>query len=52
MKVSPGLSSAMNTAWLAWAPECGWTLAKAQSNSFLARSMARVSMTSTYSQPP
>ena len=28
MKVSPGFISAMNTAWLAWEPECGWTLAK------------------------
>ena len=40
MNVSPGCSRAKNTAWLAWAPECGWTLAKPQSNSFLARSMA------------
>ena len=35
MNVSPGCSSAMNTAWLACAPECGWTLAKLQSNSLL-----------------
>ena len=28
MKVSPGFISAMNTAWLAWLPECGCTLAK------------------------
>ena len=42
MKVSPGCSSAKNTAWFAWAPECGCTLAKPQSNSRLARSMARV----------
>ena len=32
MKVSPGFISAMNTAWLAWEPEFGWTLAKPQSN--------------------
>jgi hypothetical protein len=42
----------MNTAWFACAPECGWTLANWQLNSFLARSIARVSMISTYSQPP
>ena len=40
--MSPGCSSAKNTAWLAWAPECGCTLAKLQSNSCLARSMAKV----------
>jgi hypothetical protein len=45
--VSLGCSSARNTAWLALAPECGCTLAKLQLNSFLARSMARVSATST-----
>ena len=28
MKVSPGLSSAKNTAWFIWLPELGWTLAK------------------------
>ena len=28
MKVSPGCSSARNTAWFVWLPECGWTLAK------------------------
>ena len=38
--VSPGCSSARNTAWLACAPECGWTLAKPQSNRRLARSIA------------
>ena len=32
MKVSPGFISAMNTAWLAWLPEFGCTLAKRQSN--------------------
>ena len=35
MKVSPGCSSARNTAWLAWLPEFGWTLAKSQPNSLL-----------------
>ena len=34
------------------APECGCTLAKRQSNSLLARSMASVSAISTNSQPP
>ena len=38
--VSPGESRASLTAPLAWAPECGWTLAKPQSNSRLARSIA------------
>ena len=52
MNVSPGFSSAMNTAWLACAPECGWTLAKLQSNSLQARSMASCSALSTSSQPP
>ena len=33
MNVSPGCISAMNTPWLAWLPECGWTLAKRQANS-------------------
>ena len=28
MKVSPGCSSARNTAWFIWLPEFGWTLAK------------------------
>ena len=41
MKVSPGFISAMNTAWLAWLPEFGCTLANLQSNSRLARSIAR-----------
>ena len=52
MKVSPGCSSDMNTDWLACEPECGWTLAKAAPNSCLARSIAIVSISSTYSQPP
>ena len=42
MKVSPGCSSARNTAWFIWLPEFGCTLAKLQPNSFLARSMASV----------
>ena len=52
MKVSPGCISAMNTAWLAWLPECGCTLAKLQPNSRLARSIARSSAMSTNWQPP
>jgi hypothetical protein len=52
MKVSPGCSSARNTAWFIWLPELGWTLANWQPNSCLARSIASVSTTSTYSQPP
>ena len=52
MKVSPGFSSARNTAWLACAPECGWTLANEQSNSLQARSIASASALSTSSQPP
>ncbi len=52
MKVSPGCSSARNTAWFIWLPEFGCTFAKLQPNSFLARSIASVSATSTYSQPP
>ncbi|MNC60903.1 hypothetical protein D3C75_1108150 [compost metagenome] len=51
-KVSPGCSRVKKTAWLAWAPEWGWTLAKAAPNSSLARSRARSSVTSTNSQPP
>ena len=31
--VSPGWSRARNTAWLAWLPECGWTLANVAPNS-------------------
>ena len=42
MKVSPGCSSARNTAWLAWLPEFGCTLANLQSNSRVTRSIARV----------
>ena len=42
MKVSPGFISAMNTAWFAWLPEFGCTLAKRQSNRRQARSMARL----------
>ena len=45
--VSPGCSSASITAWFACEPECGCTLAKAQSNSRLARSIASCSATST-----
>ena len=41
MNVSPGCSSAKNTAWLACAPEWGCTLAKLQSNSLQARSIAK-----------
>ena len=52
MKVSPGWSRARNTAWFIWLPELGWTLAKFAPNNFLARSIASVSTTSTYSQPP
>ena len=52
MKVSPGFISAMNTAWLAWEPELGWTLANLQSNRRLARSMASSSAMSTNWQPP
>ena len=52
MKVSPGCINAMNTSALAEAPEWGWTLAKEQPNSFLARSMATCSTTSTNSHPP
>ena len=52
MKASPGCSSARNTAWFACAPLCGCTLAKPQPNSFVARSIASVSATSTNSQPP
>ena len=42
MKVSPGCSSARNTAWFIWLPEFGCTLAKSAPNSFLARSIASV----------
>ncbi len=52
MKVSPGFRSARNTAWFIWLPEFGWTLAKPAPKSALARSMARVSTTSTNWQPP
>ncbi|CAM3408636.1 hypothetical protein PAAM106076_18765 [Paracoccus aminovorans] len=52
MKVSPGCKSARNTAWFIWLPEFGCTLAKPQSKSSLARSMARSSTMSTYWQPP
>ena len=51
MIVSPGFRSAIITAPFACAPECGWTLAKAQPNSFLARSIARVSTASDGPQP-
>src|SRR6185437_2509099 len=46
MIVSPGFRSAIMTAPFACAPECGWTLAKPQLNSFFARSMANVSTAS------
>ena len=52
MKVSPGCSSARNTAWFIWLPLLGWTLAYSQPNSCLARSIARFSAMSTYWQPP
>ncbi len=52
MKVSPGFMVTMNTAWFAWLPECGWTLANSQPNRALARSMASSSASSTTSQPP
>src|SRR3569623_36458 len=42
MKVSPGCSSARNTAWFIWLPEFGCTLAKLAPNSFLARSNREV----------
>ncbi len=42
MKVSPGCSSARNTAWFICEPELGCTLAKLAPNSCLARSMASV----------
>ena len=51
-KVSPGCSSARNTAWLAWLPELAWTLAKPAPKSLQARSIASVSATSTNWQPP
>ena len=47
MNVSPGCISARNTAWLAWLPEFGCTLAKRQPNSRQARSIASVSAMST-----
>ena len=50
--LSPGLSAAKYTAWLACEPEWGCTLTCSAPNSSLARSMASVSTTSTYSQPP
>ena len=50
--VSPGLQTAMYTAVLAWATEWGWTLAWSQPKSCFRRSMASVSTTSAYSQPP
>ena len=50
--VSPGLTSAKNTAKLACAPECGCTFAYSQPKSFFALSIASVSTISTYSHPP
>ncbi len=35
MKVSPGCSSARNTAWFIWLPEFGWTLANCGAEQFL-----------------
>ena len=35
MKVSPGCSSARNTAWFIWLPEFGWTLAKLRAEQLL-----------------
>ncbi len=56
MIVSPGFSTARKTASLACAPECGCTLAAismvGSPKIFFSRSIARVSATSTYSQPP
>ena len=52
MKVSPGFISAMKASWLAVLPEWGCTLAKRHLKSFLARSIASVSASSTYWQPP
>ena len=56
MIVSPGVSSARNTASFACAPECGCTLAEISTpgtaNNCFSRSIASVSATSTYSQPP
>src|SRR4026209_1364819 len=48
--VSPGLASGSSTAWLAWLPELGCTLANLHANSCLARSIASVSASSTYWQ--
>jgi hypothetical protein len=52
MKVSPGAISALNAAMLADAPECGWTFTNLHPKSFVTRSIARFSATSTYWQPP
>ena len=51
MIVAPGFSSASITAPFACAPECGWTLAKSQPNSCLARSIASRSTASDGPQP-
>ena len=50
--VSPGFKAAMSTAMLAWAPECGCTLAWSAPKSCLSRAMARFSTTSAFSHPP
>ncbi|CFN73900.1 Uncharacterised protein [Bordetella pertussis] len=50
--VSPGLSTAMYTPWLACEPEFGCTLAASAPKICFRRSMASCSTTSTYSQPP
>ena len=52
MMVSPGFSTAPYAAWLACEPECGCTLTYSAPKSFLARSRARFSTISVYSQPP
>ena len=52
MIVSPGSQIAMVTAMFACAPECGCTFAYSQPNSFFARSIAMVSISSTLTQPP
>ena len=50
--VSPGLHTVMYTAVFACAPEWGCTFAWSQPKSRFSRSIASVSTTSAYSQPP
>ena len=50
--VSPGCSTEKYTAMLAELPQCGCTFTWSAPNSFLARSMAIFSATSTHSHPP